>query len=86
MNDHLLAAGPGKLTRAFGIDGSAHGLRFLEQENFGIIQDDDAIEACAGGRIGISKATEFPWRFGDPASTSLSRKFAVAAIAGQLDG
>lgn len=75
VNDHQLAAGPGKLTRAFGIDGTAHGARFLEQEDCGIIQVGATTDVCAGGRIGISKATELPWRFGDPASGSLSRKF-----------
>lgn len=72
--DRALGAGPGKLTRAFGIDGSAHGADFLEREDCGII-GGKPVETCAGGRIGISKATELPWRFGDPASASLSRKF-----------
>lgn len=75
VKDHHLAAGPGKLTRALGIDGTAHGMRFLNEEGCGIIHDGDALEACVGGRIGITKATEFPWRFGDPASPSLSRRF-----------
>lgn len=75
VRDLLLAAGPGKLTRAFGIDGTAHGMRFLESDGCGIIRGDEAVATCAGGRIGISKAEEFPWRFGDPGSGSLSRKF-----------
>ena len=75
VKDRQLAAGPGKLTRAFGIDGTAHGMTFLESDGCGIIRSDAAVVTCAGGRIGISKATEFPWRFGDPASESLSRKF-----------
>jgi DNA-3-methyladenine glycosylase len=74
--DHLLAAGPGKLTRALGIDGSAHGAEFLEIAGCGIVRGKP-VEVCAGGRIGISKATELPWRFGDPVSRSLSRKFAT---------
>lgn len=72
--DHLMAAGPGKLTRAFGIDGTAHGADFLKVADCGIIRGEP-VEVCTGGRIGISKATELPWRFGDPASRSLSRKF-----------
>ena len=72
--DHLLAAGPGKLTRAFSIDGRAHGAGFLKITGCGIIRGEP-VEVCAGGRIGISKARELPWRFGDPASLSLSRKF-----------
>lgn len=75
VKDHLLAAGPGKLTRAFGIDGTAHGLRFLESDHCGILLCDEAVPTRAGDRIGISRAAELPWRFGDPASNSLSRKF-----------
>ncbi len=72
--DRLLAAGPGRLTRAFGIDGSAHGARFLEGANSGITLGE-AKTVCAGARIGISKAMELPWRFGEAGSLSLSRKF-----------
>ncbi len=72
--DHLLSAGPGNLTRAFGIDGLAHGTSFLALPHCGIFCGEP-VETCSGGRVGISKATEFPWRFGDPTSGSLSRKF-----------
>jgi DNA-3-methyladenine glycosylase len=34
--DRGLAAGPGKLTRAFGITGAAHGCRFLDEPDCGI--------------------------------------------------
>ncbi|MEO5914206.1 MAG: DNA-3-methyladenine glycosylase [Luteolibacter sp.] len=74
IKDHLLGAGPGKLTRAFGIDGSAHGMSFLEAPDCGISLGR-SVKTVAGGRIGISRAAEIPWRFGDPSSTSLSRKF-----------
>lgn len=69
-----LASGPGKLTRALGIDGSAHGMDFLRRARCGILTGD----SCAvirGPRIGISRATDLPWRFGDPASKCLSRNF-----------
>ncbi len=74
VNDPMLGAGPGRLTRAFGIDGAAHGSGFLRRADCGILRGDP-VEIVAGPRIGISRATEFPWRFGDPASGSLSRKF-----------
>jgi DNA-3-methyladenine glycosylase len=74
--DRLLAAGPGKLTKAFGIDGAAHGGGFLTAPDCGIFRGEP-VEVCSGGRIGITKAVEFPWRFGDPSSRSLSRKFQV---------
>lgn len=72
--DHLLASGPGLLTRAFGIDGSSHGVSFLKIAGCGI-RRGEPVAIAAGARIGITKATEMPWRFGDPASRSLSRKF-----------
>lgn len=72
--DHLLAAGPGKLAKAFGIDGSGHGSEFLTSSDTGIFRGEPVV-ACSGERIGITKAVEFPWRFGDPSSPSLSRKF-----------
>lgn len=74
VKDHLLAAGPGKLTRAFGIDGTAHGADFLVRPDSGIIRGEP-VTIRAGGRIGISRAAELPWRFGESASASLSRKF-----------
>ncbi len=72
--DHLLGAGPGRLTRAFGIDGSVHGAAFLRDEGSGI-RPGKPVEIIAGPRIGISRATDLHWRFGDPASRSLSRRF-----------
>ena len=44
VKDHLLAAGPGKLTRAFGIDGTAHGLQVLEHQDCAIIHPDQATD------------------------------------------
>jgi DNA-3-methyladenine glycosylase len=72
--DHLLGAGPGRLTRAFGIDGSAHGKHFLRSKTCAITPGEPP-DIIAGPRIGISRATELHWRFGDATSPSLSRKF-----------
>jgi DNA-3-methyladenine glycosylase len=74
IKDHLLAAGPGRLTRALGIAGSAHGVSFLDDPDCGILRGEP-VNPVVGTRIGISKAAEFPWRFGDAVSVSLSRKF-----------
>jgi DNA-3-methyladenine glycosylase len=74
VKDPLLGAGPGRLTRAFGIDGTAHGSRFLRLEGCGIHRGT-SVNPIAGPRIGISRATDLLWRFGDPSSASLSRKF-----------
>ncbi len=72
--DPQLCAGPGRLTRALGIDGSAHGTAFLGAPESGIRLGLPVVPA-AGPRIGISRAVALPWRFGDPNSLSLSRKF-----------
>ena len=72
--DHLLCAGPGRLTRALGIDGTVHGMDFLNDPDGGVTRGED-VEVVAGGRIGISRATDLPWRFGETGSASLSRRF-----------
>jgi DNA-3-methyladenine glycosylase len=70
----LLAAGPGRLTRALGINGTDHGCSFLQRPDCGILEGP-AVETIVGPRIGISRAMDLQWRFGDPASLSLSRGF-----------
>lgn len=75
VRDLHLGAGPGRLTRALGIDGSAHGMAFLTTPGTGLLRHGPVDRIVTGPRIGISRATEFPWRFGDPASGSLSRPF-----------
>lgn len=74
VKDPLLGAGPGRLTRALGIDGAVHGMNFLRAEGCGIFPGK-AVEVIVGPRIGISRATDLLWRFGDPGSPSLSRRF-----------
>jgi DNA-3-methyladenine glycosylase len=73
-DDELLGAGPGRLTRALGIDGAAHGASFLRAVESGIFLDRQ-VEPLSGPRIGISRARELPWRFGHPSTRSLSRRF-----------
>lgn len=75
MKDRLLAAGPGRLTQAMGISARDHGKSFLEADDCGISLGEAGI-VIAGPRIGISKAAELPWRFGEADSRYLSRGFA----------
>ena len=70
-----LGAGPGKLTKLLGIDGSAHGTRFLYQEDTGIYRRKVQPAILTGPRIGISRAKELQWRFGAAGSAALSAKF-----------
>lgn len=74
---NAIAAGPGKLTKFLGIDGSVHGSKFLELPQRGITRSGFP-DVVTGRRIGISKAKDLPWRFGDPTSPALSRRFEPA--------
>lgn len=76
----LLCAGPGRLAQALGVDGRCNG-RSLSAPPFSLWQPASAsasraLELVAGPRIGISKAVEAPWRFGERGSRFLSRSFA----------
>jgi DNA-3-methyladenine glycosylase len=74
FSDKLLMAGPGRLTQALGICGEDHGSSFL-QNGVGSLKKGKAPAILSGPRIGISKAIQLNWRFGDAQSNCLSRKF-----------
>jgi DNA-3-methyladenine glycosylase len=57
-----LCSGPGKLTRALGIDGKSHGRGFLGRKTTGI-HGEVAENVVADRRIGIRKGRGLPWRF-----------------------
>lgn len=58
----LLCAGPGRLAQALGITGEHDGLP-LDREPFALVRSSCALEIAAGPRVGISRATEKPWRY-----------------------
>ncbi len=70
----LLCSGPGRLGQALGITHELNGLR-LDRSPFKVLAADEACELVVGPRIGITKATEMPWRFGLAGSRHLSRPF-----------
>jgi DNA-3-methyladenine glycosylase len=70
----LLCAGPGRVGQALGITHAMNGMR-LDRKPFQVIARDRAVEIVAGPRIGISKAADVPWRFGEKGSRFLSRRF-----------
>jgi DNA-3-methyladenine glycosylase len=67
----LLAAGPGRLTEALGLTGAHDGLP-LDEPPFELYAAE-GVEIAVGRRIGITKAAEVPWRYGEAGSPYLSR-------------
>jgi DNA-3-methyladenine glycosylase len=67
----LLCAGPGRLCQALGVTGEHDGLR-LDEPPFEVYAREE-IEVAVGPRIGITKAAERPWRYGEAGSRFLSR-------------
>jgi DNA-3-methyladenine glycosylase len=68
----LLCAGPGRLGQALGIAREHDGLA-LDEPPFELRPREDPVEVAAGPRIGISVATELPWRYAVVGSRYLSR-------------
>ena len=69
----LLCSGPGRLCEALGVTSSHNGLR-LDEPPFDLIPGA-AAGVVTGPRIGISKAMDVPWRFGECGSRFLSKPF-----------
>jgi DNA-3-methyladenine glycosylase len=71
-DERLLCAGPGRLCQALGITGMHDGLP-LDRPPFELREPEHAVEVAAGPRIGITRAVDYPWRYGIPGSRWLSR-------------
>lgn len=69
-----LCSGPGKLAQALGI-GRAHDGLPMTEAPFALRQGRPCGPLITGPRIGISQATDLPWRFGEAGSAYLSRRF-----------
>lgn len=76
-----LCAGPGRLTRALGIDAALNGLR-LADGPLTLHARSTPVEMVVGPRIGITQALDKPWRFGVAGSPCLSRPFPGARRSG----
>jgi DNA-3-methyladenine glycosylase len=71
VGPRLLAAGPGRLCQALGVTGEHDGAA-LDRPPFELHAGEDvAVER--GLRVGITKATDRPWRYGEAGSKFLSR-------------
>ena len=73
--DRLLCAGPGRVGQALGITLAHNGLP-LDAPPFAVLPAPATVEVLTGPRIGITRATDLPWRFGLAGSPYLSRRFA----------
>jgi DNA-3-methyladenine glycosylase len=68
----LLCSGPGRLCQALAITREHDGLP-LDRPPFEMLAADRPVEVVSGRRIGISRAAELPWRYGEAGSRFLSR-------------
>ncbi len=68
----LLCAGPGRLCQALGVTGEHDGLP-LDQAPFALDPPRQPAEVATAPRIGISRATDVPWRYVLRGSRYLSR-------------
>ena len=78
-----LCSGPGKLTEALAVPLTLNG-RSLAELPFELrapTPEWAGVDVATGPRIGITKATELPWRFGATGSPFLSRPLPAAARA-----
>lgn len=59
-----LCSGPGKLAQALDITKRHHEMNLCSDPRYGFVREDGVETAVvADPRIGISRATDFPWRF-----------------------
>ncbi|TFZ08786.1 DNA-3-methyladenine glycosylase [Ramlibacter humi] len=70
----LLCSGPGRVGQALGITHDLNGHR-LDRKPFKVLAAAHAVHVVEGPRIGITKAIDVPWRFGEAGSKFVSRKF-----------
>ncbi|TGR68204.1 DNA-3-methyladenine glycosylase [bacterium M00.F.Ca.ET.194.01.1.1] len=70
----LLCSGPGRLCQAMAITGKMDGAA-LEAPPFFLQLPKTATAVSIGRRIGISRAIDYPWRFGLAHSPFVSKKF-----------
>ena len=73
-----LCSGPGRLCQALGVTVDQDGLA-LDRSPFQLLEREEEPEIVSGPRIGITRATDLPWRYGLVGSPYLSRSFGVSA-------
>jgi DNA-3-methyladenine glycosylase len=76
-DERLLCSGPGRLTQALAITHAKNGLA-LDHAPFALFAPAERVEVAIGIRIGLTKATDLPWRYGLKGSAFLSKPFKTA--------
>jgi DNA-3-methyladenine glycosylase len=71
-DERLLCSGPGRLCQALAITRDHDGLP-LDRPPFELLEREGAVEVVTGPRVGITRATELPWRYAEAGSRFLSR-------------
>jgi DNA-3-methyladenine glycosylase len=79
-DERSLCSGPGKLCEALGITIQTSELP-LDQPPFALHARIGKSDVAAGVRIGITKATDLPWRYGLKGSKFLSKPFERSTVA-----
>jgi DNA-3-methyladenine glycosylase len=77
-DDRLLCSGPGRVCEALHITHADNGLA-LDRPPFALYARTEPVEVVAGPRIGLTKAVDYPWRYGLKGSRFLSKPFKPAA-------
>jgi DNA-3-methyladenine glycosylase len=77
-DERLLCSGPGRLCEALRVTALHNGLA-LDGAPFELFAREGDVEIVAGPRIGITKAADKPWRYGEKGSRFLSKPFPAAA-------
>jgi len=73
-DERLLCSGPGRLCEALGVTHKHNGLA-LDAPPFELFARRGTVEIAVGPRIGLTKAVEKPWRYGEKGSRFLSKPF-----------
>jgi DNA-3-methyladenine glycosylase len=69
-----LCSGPGKVCQALGIT-REHNALPLDRAPFRLLPRHGSVDIVAGVRIGLTKAADYPWRYGLKGSRFLSKPF-----------
>jgi DNA-3-methyladenine glycosylase len=70
----LLCSGPGRLCEALRVTAAHNGLA-LDAPPFALLARPKPVEIAVGVRIGLTKAVDKPWRYGERGSRFLSKPF-----------